>query len=91
MQPFFAFSVLNATSTTRNSGFDELFADGAVVTAELRVPTQFFAPAANALAGAGTIASSPRWDEILASYCQMFPSISNRGLGESITTLTNTL
>ena len=34
--------VLNATDTARTSGFDELFNDGAVITAEGRIATQFF-------------------------------------------------
>ncbi len=41
-QPLFTFLVLNATDTTRTSGFSELFADGCVLTAELRLPTQYF-------------------------------------------------
>ncbi len=40
--PLFSFSVLNATDTTRTSGFDELFAEGVVLTSELRLPTNFF-------------------------------------------------
>jgi porin len=42
MQPIVAFTVLNATDTTRTSGFDELFNDGAVLTGYTRLPTNFF-------------------------------------------------
>ena len=40
-QPVFTFTVLNATDTTTTSGFDELFADGVALSAELRLPTCF--------------------------------------------------
>jgi porin len=40
-QPVFTFTVLNATDTTTTSGFDELFADGVALSAELRLPTSF--------------------------------------------------
>ena len=38
-EQIFSFSVLNATDTTTTSGFSELFADGVVLAAELRLPT----------------------------------------------------
>jgi porin len=41
-QPIFTFTVLNATDTATTSGFEELFADGVVLAAELRLPTHFF-------------------------------------------------
>jgi len=41
-EPIFTFTVLNATDTTTTSGFDELFADGVALSAELRLPTRFF-------------------------------------------------
>lgn len=41
-QPLLTATILNASDTTRTSGFEELFADGAVLTAEARIPTQFF-------------------------------------------------
>ncbi len=37
-EPLLNFAVLNATDTTRTSGFDELFEEGAVLSAQLRVP-----------------------------------------------------
>jgi porin len=40
-EPIFSFTVLNATDTTTTSGFDELFADGVALSAELRLPTCF--------------------------------------------------
>ena len=42
LEPIFTFTVLNATDTTTTSGFDELFADGVALSAELRLPTSFF-------------------------------------------------
>lgn len=41
-QPIFTFTVLNPTDTTTTSGFNELFAEGVAMAAELRLPTQFF-------------------------------------------------
>ncbi len=41
-QPIFNFSVLNSTDTTRTSGFDELFEEGVVLAAEMRLPTNFW-------------------------------------------------
>ena len=40
-QPLFTLTVLNAIDTTQTSGFDQLFAQGATLNAELRVPTKF--------------------------------------------------
>lgn len=40
-EPFFTFSVLNATDTTTTSGFDELFDEGVVLVPEIRLPTNF--------------------------------------------------
>jgi len=40
-EPLFVFNVLNATDTVRTSGFDELFAEGVLLSAELRLPTDF--------------------------------------------------
>ena len=42
VEPIFTFTVLNATDTATTSGFDELFADGVALSAELRLPTSFF-------------------------------------------------
>lgn len=41
-EPLFTFLVLNATDTTRTSGISDLFNDGVVLSAELRLPTNFF-------------------------------------------------
>jgi porin len=38
--PLFTYTILNATDTTRTSGFDELFADGVAMSAELRLPVK---------------------------------------------------
>ena len=40
-EPVFVFSVMNATDTTRTTGFDELFENGAVISTGLRLPTNF--------------------------------------------------
>ncbi|HMO84744.1 MAG TPA: carbohydrate porin, partial [Lacipirellulaceae bacterium] len=42
LQPVFTFTVLNATDTAKTSGFDELFREGAVLSAFARLPTNFF-------------------------------------------------
>ncbi|HZZ71153.1 MAG TPA: carbohydrate porin [Pirellulales bacterium] len=42
MQPIFMFSLLNGVDTTGTSGFEDLFGDGAALTAQLRLPTTFF-------------------------------------------------
>ena len=51
MQPLLTFTVLNATDTTQTSGFDQLFAQGATLTTELRLPTTFFALPGHQLLG----------------------------------------
>lgn len=51
LQPIFSFSVLNATDPTKTSGFSELFDDGLVLTAEARLPTQFFGKPGHQLLG----------------------------------------
>lgn len=40
-EPLFNVTVLNATDTADTDGFSELFADGVVVSSELRLPTTF--------------------------------------------------
>ncbi len=42
LQPIFTFTVLNATETIGTTGFEELFDEGAAMSAELRLPTCFF-------------------------------------------------
>ncbi len=42
LQPIYTFTVINSTDTTRTSGFDELFNDGATLISFLRLPTGFF-------------------------------------------------
>lgn len=41
LQPVFTLTVLNAVDTAGTSGFDRLFDEGAIVTAEARLPTEF--------------------------------------------------
>ena len=41
-EPWLIFNVLNATDTTRTSGFNELFNEGVALASEMRVPTNFF-------------------------------------------------
>jgi porin len=53
LQPIFTFTAVNATDTTKTSGFDELFEEGVVLTAEARLPTQFLGkPGHQCLGGA---------------------------------------
>lgn len=40
-EPLFSFTLLNATDTADSDGFDELFAEGVAMAAELRLPTNF--------------------------------------------------
>lgn len=40
-EPVFAYTLLNPTDTADSAGFDELFADGVAMSAELRLPTDF--------------------------------------------------
>lgn len=40
-EPLLSFLLINPTDTTTSSGFDELFAEGAAMSLELRLPTQF--------------------------------------------------
>lgn len=40
-EPVFSFLALNPTDTASTAGFDELFADGVTLNAELRIPTEF--------------------------------------------------
>lgn len=51
LQPVFTFTALNATDTARTSGFDELFEEGIVLTAEARLPTQFLGKPGHQLFG----------------------------------------
>jgi len=52
-EPIFSFSVLNATDTATTSGFNELFADGVALAAELRLPTSFLGLPGHQGIGAG--------------------------------------
>ena len=45
--PLFTFAVLNAEETPTTVGLSELFADGAAMFAELRIPTQLFGRSGN--------------------------------------------
>lgn len=40
-EPIFTFTIMNPTETITTSGFDELFAEGVAMAAELRIPTNF--------------------------------------------------
>ncbi|TWT40743.1 carbohydrate porin [Botrimarina hoheduenensis] len=40
--PLFTYTVLNPTDTASTAGFDELFAEGVAMSAELRLPTSFY-------------------------------------------------
>lgn len=51
-EPIFTFTVINSTDTSRTSGFGELFANGASVIPELRLPTNLFGRPGHFLFGA---------------------------------------
>ncbi|WP_232105502.1 carbohydrate porin [Gimesia panareensis] len=51
-EPIFTFTVLNSTDTSRTSGFNELFAHGAAIVPELRLPTNLFGKPGHFLFGA---------------------------------------
>jgi porin len=51
-EPLFTFSVLNSTDTTGTSGFNQLFNDGALLSASLRLPTKFMGLLGHQLLGA---------------------------------------
>ncbi len=51
-QPLFSFLVVNPTDTARSTGFGELFAQGAAMSSELRLPTNFMSRPGHMLFGA---------------------------------------
>ncbi|WP_417387389.1 carbohydrate porin [Gimesia sp.] len=51
-EPIFTFTVINSTDTSGTSGFSELFANGASVIPELRLPTNLFGRPGHFLFGA---------------------------------------
>ena len=51
-EPIFTFTVINSTDTSGTSGFKELFANGASVIPELRLPTNLFGRPGHFLFGA---------------------------------------
>jgi len=51
-EPLLTFSLLNSTDTTGTSGFSELFRDGVLLSASLRIPTWLFARPGHQLVGA---------------------------------------
>ncbi|MCA9139199.1 MAG: carbohydrate porin [Planctomycetales bacterium] len=50
-EPLFSFTVLNAKDTAGTIGLNELFEDGAALTSELRLPTQFMGKPGHQLFG----------------------------------------
>lgn len=72
--PIFTFTVLNATDTVRTDGFSELFNEGAVVTAELRLPTNLLGmPGHHLFGGVGAAVRLLRWTRILELSCPTCP------------------
>ena len=91
VEPIFTFTVLNATDTATTSGFDELFADGVALSAELRSrPASSAFPAIKISEPPGTVAITSRWDRIRGSSNPTSPSHSNRGREVSGGILPNT-
>ncbi len=52
LQPIFTFTVLNAVDTATTSGFDSLFEEGVALSAQLRLPTEFWGLPGHQLFGA---------------------------------------
>lgn len=50
-EPIFTFTLLNATDTASTIGLNELFNDGVALSAELRLPTEFFGLPGHQLVG----------------------------------------
>jgi porin len=72
-EPIYNFLVLNARETTRTDGLSELFADGAVISQELRLPTNFFDKPGHQLFGA--IWSSREFVALEQSPIVILPSV----------------
>ena len=72
-EPIYNFLVLNARDTTKTDGLSELFADGAVISQELRVPTNFLGLPGHQLFGA--IWSSRSFASLDQSPLVVLPSI----------------
>jgi porin len=71
--PIFNFLVLNARDTTTSDGLSELFADGVVLSPELRIPTNFFGKLGHQLFGA--IWSSRDFASLDQSPLFLLPSV----------------
>jgi porin len=72
-EPIYNFLVLNARDTTTSDGLSELFAEGAVVSQELRLPTNFFGKPGHQLFGA--IWSSREFAALDQSPIVILPSV----------------
>lgn len=71
--PIYNFLVLNAADTTETHGVNELFAEGAVISQELRLPTNFFGlPGHQAFGG---IWSSKEFASLSQSPLIVLPSV----------------
>jgi porin len=72
-EPLYNFLVLNPTDTTETDGFSELFAEGVVISQELRVPTRFLGLPGHQLVGA--IWSSRDYVALDQSPLILFPGV----------------
>lgn len=72
-EPIYNFLVLNARDTTKTDGLSELFADGAVISQELRVPTNLLGLPGHQLFGA--IWSSRNYASLDQSPLAVLPSV----------------
>ncbi len=72
-EPIYNFLVLNARDTTETDGLSELFADGAVISQELRLPTNFFGKTGHQSFGA--IWSSREFAALAQSPIVILPNV----------------
>jgi len=89
-EPIFTFTVINSTDTSRTSGFDELFANGASVIPELRLPTNLFGRPGHFLEPVGAVVIMRRLNRTRLLYCLIFLSAAKPIHGRSIGTSINT-
>lgn len=72
-EPIYNFLVLNARDTVETDGLSELFADGAVISQELRLPTQFLGLPGHQLFGA--VWSSREYTSLDQSPIVILPNV----------------
>jgi porin len=71
--PLLTFSILNSTDTTNTSGFKQLFNDGVLLSASLRLPTQLLGMSGHHLLGATW--NSQNYTSISEAYIE-YPNVA---------------